>query len=298
MFWNLHGFFFFSLSQFLHHNPWFFACSLLCPSLAVSFPTSQYLPPAWSQCSCLTSSSLVVNGLVGIIIYLINFSLTPVVVKHHPCEERKPFPYLLSQALLRRKLAKLKCGRNWKVTISGRWLGPCFCLAVPVPCLPQTWRPFQHRAPCVLCQEAQKSPRFSFKNILLIPNWCLLEMPHKGAETAQTLPHSQHLHYWESFSTTQKSCANCMFQLVLKFSLDLSCEHVLNVPNFALSRELHFLSWGSSVSLKGDPWHEAGDQCLDACIKPPTFAAFADLCSLRAHFKNVASHVQHCKWSE
>lgn len=183
----------------------------------------------------------------------------------------------------------MESGNFWQ----GTW--PLLSLAVPVPCLPQVWRAFQHRSPCVLCQEAQKSPWLSFKSVLLISNWCLLEMPHKARLLKQHRPCCpQHLQHLESFRATQKSCASCMFQLVLKFPLHLSCGHVFGVPHFALVQGTSAPLLGPPVSLKGDPWHEASSQCLDTWIKPPTFAASVDLCSLRCRFQNVVSHLQHC----
>lgn len=96
------------------------------------------------------------------------------------------------------------------------------------------------------------------------------ELPHgarqRGAEIAQTLQHSQHLDHFKSFSATEKSCVNRMFQLVLKSPLHLLCGHVLSVLHSVLVQGTSAPPLGvlcMPQALGDSCLHGAGGRCPD-----------------------------------
>lgn len=78
------------------------------------------------------------------------------------------------------------------------------------------------------CQVSQLSPsstslHHSQLELLQLSGRGTARARQLGAEITQTLQH------FKSFRATQKSCINCMFQLVLKPQLHLTSRHVLSV---------------------------------------------------------------------
>lgn len=103
-------------------------------------------------------------------------------------------------------------------------------------------------------------------------------------------------HHFKSRRATQKTHANCTFQVVLKSPLHLSCGHVLSVSYSVLVQGTSAPPLGAPCTSQspGNPClHGASGRGADTWIKLPAFAAPADLYSFRGRFENVAYHVQH-----
>lgn len=77
----------------------------------------------------------------------------------------------------------------------------------------------------------------------------------QGAERAQTLQCTQHLHCFKGFIAMQKSCVNHMIQLMLKCPLCcLPCGHVLSVLHLVLVQGTPAPLLGTLCVARA-PWH-------------------------------------------